>query len=193
MPFIGNPIQFSPFAINLLCHKEIVRPDPKISDHTTPTSKWTIPIPKDNDVDMLVFVTYHANSIKQNSNSQVVYYSDAIDLESTDLSKEYIAENKSKGWALKENQAYGVRGGRKRMSENVKGLLERFFLNGNLNVRDRMIVQEMHDELYKFVESGEINEEDIPKVSTIKGWIATYSRALKRNTTLLVIQQTSSD
>ncbi|CAG8613498.1 12886_t:CDS:2, partial [Gigaspora rosea] len=126
--------------------------------------------------------------IKQNSNWQVVYYSDAIDLESTDLSREYIAENKSK-----ENHAYSVRGGGKRMLENVKGLLERFFLNGNLNVRDRMTAQEIHDELYKFVESGEINEEDIPKVSTIKGWIATYSRALKRNTTLLVIQQTSSN
>ncbi|CAG8780965.1 1768_t:CDS:2, partial [Gigaspora rosea] len=45
MPFIGNPIQFSPSTINLLCHKEIVRPDPKISDHTIPTSKWSIPIP----------------------------------------------------------------------------------------------------------------------------------------------------
>ncbi|CAG8518547.1 4244_t:CDS:2, partial [Dentiscutata heterogama] len=103
------------------------------SDHTTPTSKWTIPIPsllplEDNDVDML----------------------DAIDLGSTDLSEEYIAENKDKG-------------GGKRMSENVKELLECLFLNGNLKISDQMTAQDMHDALDKFVESGEINEEDISK------------------------------
>jgi hypothetical protein len=63
-----------------------------------------------------------------------------------------------KGWALKENQVFGGKGSGKRMTKKVKSLLERFFLNGNMNPRDKLTAQEMHDELLKYVESKEIEE-----------------------------------
>lgn len=66
------------------------------------------------------------------------------------------------------------------MKKKVKSLLECFFHNGNINPYDKMNAQEMHKALYSFVESGEIEEDDIPKVSTIQGWISKYSAALKQ-------------
>ncbi len=87
-----------------------------------------------------------------------------------------------KGWALKGNQKLGGRGG-KRMKKEVKALLELFFLNGNRRQKDRMNAQEMHDELLKYIETSEFEEENIPKVSTIQNWINTYTRIFKERAT----------
>ena len=87
-----------------------------------------------------------------------------------------------KGWALKGNQKLGGRGG-KRMKKEVKTLLELFFLNGNRRSEDRMNAQGMRNELLKYVEAGELDEEDIPKVNTIQNWINTYARIFKERAT----------
>ena len=84
-----------------------------------------------------------------------------------------------KGWALKEKNVSG-QGKGKRMKKKIKSLLECFFHNGNINPQDKMNAQEMHTALLPFVESGEIEEDDIPKISTIQGWISKYSAALKQ-------------
>ncbi|RIA90128.1 hypothetical protein C1645_823749 [Glomus cerebriforme] len=88
----------------------------------------------------------------------------------------------AKGWALKGNQKLGGRGG-KRMKKEVKALLELFFLNGNRRSEDRMNAQSMRDELLKYVEAGELEEGDIPKVNTIQNWINTYARIFKERAT----------
>ncbi|CAB4430738.1 unnamed protein product [Rhizophagus irregularis] len=63
--------------------------------------------------------------------------------------------------------------------------------NGNINPQDKLNAQEMHNELLKYVETEEIEEQDVPKVSTIQGWISRYAAALKyikhRNDTLKII------
>ncbi|CAG8816942.1 14222_t:CDS:2, partial [Gigaspora rosea] len=48
-----------------------------------------------------------------------------------------------KGWALKENQKYGKKGG------------------------------EIYDFLQEFVTSGEVEKENVPNMSTIKNWMNT--------------------
>ncbi|CAB5380017.1 unnamed protein product [Rhizophagus irregularis] len=88
-----------------------------------------------------------------------------------------------KGWALKQNQIFGGKGSGKRMTKKVKSLLELFFLNGNINPQDKLNAQEIHDELLKYVETEEIEEQDVPKVSTIQGWISRYAAALKYQAT----------
>lgn len=98
-----------------------------------------------------------------------------------------------KGWALKENQIFGKKGGGKRINDEVKKLLQAMFLNGNLNARDKLNPQEMQDELQRFVESGEIQKEDVPKTSTIKNWISLYSREWKERATKAVIQMNRSE
>jgi hypothetical protein len=92
------------------------------------------------------------------------------------IDEEYPFE---KGWALKDKNVSG-KGRGKRMKKKVKNLLECFFHNGNINPQDKMNAQEMHTALFSFVESGEIEDDDIPKVSTIQGWISKYSAALKQ-------------
>ncbi|RHZ86827.1 hypothetical protein Glove_43g53 [Diversispora epigaea] len=88
-----------------------------------------------------------------------------------------------KGWALKGNQKLGIRGSGNRIKKNVKAMLERFFLNGNRQRQDRMNAQAMRDELMKYVETGEIEEEDVPKINTIQNWIGSYTRAFKQKAT----------
>jgi len=73
----------------------------------------------------------------------------------------------------------GGKGKGKRMSKKVNVLLQSFFINGNSNPRDRMSAKEMQVELMRFVESGEIAQEDVPKVNTIQNWIGRFSRAFK--------------
>ena len=88
-----------------------------------------------------------------------------------------------KGWALKDKQTLGIRGSGTRIKKNVKAMLERFFLLGYQRRQDRMNVQAMHNELLKYVEIGELEEEDIPKVNTIQNWISSYTRAFKQKAT----------
>ncbi|CAB4396434.1 unnamed protein product [Rhizophagus irregularis] len=40
---------------------------------------------------------------------------------------------------------------------------------------DKMSAKEMYNELLIFVESGELEAEDIPKIATIQNWISTYT------------------
>ncbi|CAJ0750034.1 22472_t:CDS:10, partial [Entrophospora sp. SA101] len=63
------------------------------------------------------------------------------------------------GWALKEVQKYGKKGG------------EQCFLAGNIDKGCRMSAQEMLDYLKLKMEEGEIESSDLPKLSTIQEWI----------------------
>ncbi|RGB30606.1 hypothetical protein C1646_817818 [Rhizophagus diaphanus] len=74
-------------------------------------------------------------------------------------------------------------------TKKVKSLLELFFLNGNINSQDKLNAQEMHDELLKYVKTEEIEEQDVPKVSTIQGWIGRYVAALKYQATEAAFSQ----
>ncbi|PKK72191.1 hypothetical protein RhiirC2_743273, partial [Rhizophagus irregularis] len=51
-----------------------------------------------------------------------------------------------------------------------------------------MLAKDMHNELLKFVESGELEAEDVPKITTIQNWISTYARAFKEQATENIIK-----
>ncbi|CAB5197814.1 unnamed protein product [Rhizophagus irregularis] len=177
LPHIGSWTRFSPAEISDLYDGSIVQPQPTVSTHTQASSNWTMPMPQLNvDVsdDVLDFTDQldHRNITNRNQNSQHP---------NTNLvDKDFQLP---KGWALKENQVFGGKGSGKRMTKKVKSLLERFFLNGNINLQDKLTAQGMRDELLKYVESEEIEEQDVPKVSTIQGWISRYAAALKHQAT----------
>ena len=78
------------------------------------------------------------------------------------------------GWALKENEKTRQRGPVKRISQQVKQLLESMFHTGTANPRQKLNAQQMHEELLRRAELGEFEETDIPKVSTITNWISTF-------------------
>ncbi|CAJ0754034.1 11007_t:CDS:2, partial [Entrophospora sp. SA101] len=74
------------------------------------------------------------------------------------------------GWALKEVQKYGKKGCGKHMKKSIVLTLEQCFL-----------AQEMLDFLKLKVE-GEIEISDLPKLSTIQGWITQYTAQLCERT-----------
>ena len=53
------------------------------------------------------------------------------------------------------------------------------FLNGNVDKRKKMNAQEMYNELTDQATQGEINKDDIPKVSTIRNWITRTAASFK--------------
>ncbi|CAG8719352.1 22698_t:CDS:2 [Gigaspora margarita] len=72
------------------------------------------------------------------------------------------------GWALKEKQKYEKKGTRKRISKQVRRILEGYFLAGNANKSDCYTVQDMYKSLQQRVLEGDIEAEAVPKVSTIQ-------------------------
>ncbi|CAB5303833.1 unnamed protein product [Rhizophagus irregularis] len=112
----------------------------------------------------------------------------------TNLENNRSLETKSEqtftsGWALKENEKTRQRGPVKRISSQVKYLLESMFHTGTANPRQKLNAQQMHEELLKRAELGEIEENDIPKVTTITNWISTFSRKWKEAMALRTLKE----
>ncbi|RGB25582.1 hypothetical protein C1646_771513 [Rhizophagus diaphanus] len=76
--------------------------------------------------------------------------------------------------AKKQSKSKRKRKGKKNEKAG-KGGVEKFFLNGNLNQKDKMSAKDMYNELLTFVESGELKAEDVPKITTIQNWISAYA------------------
>ncbi|POG58625.1 hypothetical protein GLOIN_2v1488457, partial [Rhizophagus irregularis DAOM 181602=DAOM 197198] len=70
------------------------------------------------------------------------------------------------GWVLKSNQKLGGKGREKRMKK-----------------KDKMSAKDMYNELMTFVESGELEAEDVPKIAMIQNWISAYTRTFKEQAT----------
>ncbi len=65
------------------------------------------------------------------------------------------------------------------METNIKKcehLLENMFHTGTANPNNKFSAQQMHEELVQHAQSGELNENDISKTSTIQNWITGFSR-----------------
>ena len=91
----------------------------------------------------------------------------------SDIKKVYPLQT---GWALKENQKFGKRGAGKRMTNQVRALLEGYFMAGNADKSNRYTAQDMQYELDKCAQEGEIDKDDIPKITTIQNWISKTTR-----------------
>ncbi|PKK55232.1 hypothetical protein RhiirC2_803005, partial [Rhizophagus irregularis] len=93
------------------------------------------------------------------------------------------------GWALKEKEKTRQRDPIKRMSPQVKHFLESMFHTGTANPRQKLTAQQMQEELLRRAELGEIEENDVPKVSTITNWISTFSRKWKEAMALRSLEE----
>ncbi len=90
------------------------------------------------------------------------------------------------GWALQQHQK--TREPVKRIPIHIKQLLETMFHAGTANPRKKMTAVEMRSELMQRVQEGEIEEEDVPKESTITNWISSFSRGWKHTMALQAIE-----
>ena len=93
------------------------------------------------------------------------------------------------GWATKEVQKYGKKGGGKRIKKKISAILEECFLVGNVDKSRRMNAQDMWNLLNLKVQEGEIESSDIPKVMTIQGWITRYAAQLREKSAQTVLQE----
>lgn len=93
-----------------------------------------------------------------------------------------------KGWALPGNTRFGKKGSGKKIKAKVVDYLKQFFLNGNLNPKDKLTAKEMHEELLELAHSGEIDEDHVPKVTTIQNWIGRYSREFNQRGTVIALE-----
>ena len=89
----------------------------------------------------------------------------------------------NKGWALHENAAYSNRGAGKWMTDTIKKMLEQMYLLGNVHAKDWMTAKEMHDRLKEFADNSELEQDEIPKVSMIQGWISRYHKMFMEQAT----------
>jgi len=62
------------------------------------------------------------------------------------------------------------------------------FHAGTVDNKNKISGEEMYDELLKRAQRGEFDQNDIPKVSTINNWIATFSRKWKQNMARLSLE-----
>ncbi|CAB5391648.1 unnamed protein product [Rhizophagus irregularis] len=93
------------------------------------------------------------------------------------------------GWALKSAQKYGKKGSGKRISKKVWNLLQEYFLEGNVNKSERHTAESMLARLKKNVEDGVIEEEEVPKLETIRNWISRYTSQHRQE--LAIVAQAS--
>ena len=83
----------------------------------------------------------------------------------------------SNGWALKSNQQKF----KESIDDLVKIRLEAMYLAGVKNSSERYTYITMHKELLQAVDNGEIDEENIPEMITIKNWIQNYHVKYMKN------------
>ena len=93
------------------------------------------------------------------------------------------------GWALKENQKMGNKGGGKRISKKVIQYLQAYFHAGNLNPKDRYTAEKMHESLKELVYEKELSIEDIPEVKIIKEWIEKYNAFSKKEMSEKILEK----
>ena len=95
----------------------------------------------------------------------------------------------SSSWATKEVQKYGKKGSGKRIKKKILAILEECFLAGNIDKSHRMTAQNMWDLLTSKAQEGEIESLDIPKVTTIQGWIARYAAQLREKSAQTALKE----
>ncbi|KAG9288892.1 hypothetical protein G9A89_019514 [Geosiphon pyriformis] len=86
-----------------------------------------------------------------------------------------------------------INGGGKRMSDAIKQMLEQMFLLGNIHAEDRMTAKEMNNRLKEFADNGELEPDEVPKISTIQGWISRYNKSFLAQATRTALQSNSSE
>ncbi|CAB4439188.1 unnamed protein product [Rhizophagus irregularis] len=145
---------------------EFTWPDPIISEHSNPQKSWNIPKIDHQDTDTIESLENQMNELK---------ITDVNSINETEIDLERKSwEIFISGWALQQNQK--TREPVKRIPIHVKNLLEIMFHAGTANPRKKMTAAEMRSELLQRVQEGEIDENEVPKESTIANWITSFSR-----------------
>ncbi|RHZ48651.1 hypothetical protein Glove_543g11 [Diversispora epigaea] len=135
IPNLGNWILFSPSQIQNFVKGEINQPSPQLSESTKPKSPWKIPIPHASKLCLKRLGLQELTSELQNRGIDCLHLRNR-----SMLNKKYNTRPMndeefplSSGWATKEVQKYGKKGGGKRIKKRISTILEQYFLAGNVD------------------------------------------------------------
>ncbi|CAB4375625.1 unnamed protein product [Rhizophagus irregularis] len=178
LPGIGEWKEWSPEKIEKIVKKRIIeKPNLTFTPHTQSTKQWTMSVSnnkEDQTWDELNPVLVDLTNLENVNNR------------TTETKSQLIFTS---GWTLKEKEKTRQRDPIKRMSPQVKHFLESMFHTGTANPRQKLTAQQMQEELLRRAELGEIEENDVPKVSTITNWISTFSRKWKEAMALRSLEE----
>ncbi|CAG8595450.1 24205_t:CDS:1 [Gigaspora margarita] len=93
-----------------------------------------------------------------------------------------------KGWVFLANAKFGKKGKEKRIKAEIVNILKQFFLNRNLNPKNKRTAKEMHKELLRFMHAREIEEDNVLQLTTIQNWIGRYAREFNREGTAIMLE-----
>ncbi|RIB14445.1 hypothetical protein C2G38_2040185 [Gigaspora rosea] len=173
-----------PAQLSKLQKTEIIKSHPQFSDYSMPETDWHIPLPhisrlKRNElVDILQekimqeILSSDVNAGEQNFAIKI-YIELQVPIALEKNSNSFLLPA---GWALKETQKFSIKGKGKRISKNMVSLLEAFFLVGDANKSDRYTAEDMLNEIHSMARKGLLEDDEIPKLTTISNWISGYAK-----------------
>ncbi|RIB01759.1 hypothetical protein C2G38_2255995 [Gigaspora rosea] len=197
IPNIGDWTIFTQTQLEKLQKYEIKKPTPHTSTPTTPISDWYIPPPnpahirpdrlskeslikqlhlrcfeideKENKHELVKKIRIKTNDRYACNEVLVKVLMNKVDNKTQQQDIDNIFSLHS-GWALKENQKFA----------------------GNANKSDRYNAQDMHKELLKCAEEGEISNKEVPKPTTIQNWITKTTAEHRERAALKVLNENTS-
>lgn len=84
------------------------------------------------------------------------------------------------GFALKSRQKLGKKGGGQRLNLEVVERLKVMFIQGNINKNMKLSSKDMLEKLKNMSDDGEIEKENIPKLTQIESWISRFNQQYKK-------------
>jgi hypothetical protein len=179
-----------------LKNNNINQPNAMVVNQTTPQSNWKIFVPSEIDPSIRRLTVPEVRSKLQEQNldftgnkleikKRLDQFSN-LDLENNSLLlnnnmnlKNLLDEKLKLGFALKSNQKYGKKGGKK-FDLNIIKRLKSMFLAVNIEKSKKYSPEDMLKELRRLAESNELEAENIPSLSQIKSWISRFSQHKKK-------------
>ncbi|CAG8731840.1 30500_t:CDS:2 [Racocetra persica] len=52
--------------------------------------------------------------------------------------------------------------------DTIRRMLRQIYLMGNVHAKDRMTAKDIHDRLKEFADNSELEQDEVPKISTIQ-------------------------
>ncbi|CAG8511513.1 11737_t:CDS:2 [Dentiscutata heterogama] len=95
-------------------------------------------------------------------------------------------------WALKENERKSKRQPTIKITTYIKKLLEIMFYIGTANPSQKLMAPQIREELIRHAQTGEIENNEIPKEAMNQNWISRFSHRWKEAMVLRALDETEN-
>ncbi|CAG8683364.1 426_t:CDS:2, partial [Scutellospora calospora] len=146
---------------------QIIKPQLTVPMHSIPIKSWIKPIPGSTKL-----ITQKENNLDSFYDTECFPFIDLTNVLSQSNQVSFASHKFFKlGWAQKENQKLSQKNGFARIAPRAKLLMETMFITGTVDRKKKMNALQMCQELQEQANKGELEPEEIPKLSTVQNWI----------------------